>query len=413
MPLPNAPQIELTYGFNHSFSYELVSDRLGTAFRAPAGLADVATATRQALANPIDFPALEQSVLPDDNVSLVLDRDTPHAPQLIAEVWAVLQRRGLAPDQITIVQPASRTDEQLPDPRCDLPAAAQQEMGWKIHDASIEDDRTYLASSTGGERIYLSKEVANSDVTISIGPFCYDPILGYRGTHSVFYSGLSSDKDLQRVQGQDHSELTPDNVRPLRQLVDEVGWLLGTQFTLQVIPSAGTGAAAVLAGSTEGVYRQGISLLRDNWHLQLEQRPEIVVVGTVPPHGKDSWSQVGAAIATARRLVAHDGRIVILSDLDEDPTPGIASLRNHQYPADAVPELKAANCPDFMTATQIAQAADWASVYLMSELESDLVEDLFMIPLANHREVQRLLDGDDSCLFVESAPFVYGEIVAR
>ena len=88
-------------------------------------------------------------------------------------------------------------------------------------------------------------------------------LMGYRGTNSVFYPGLSSADAMLRTHGQGHLELGPDEARPLRDLVDEVGWLLGNPFTVQVIPAASQGVSRVLAGVCDPVFAQGKKLLAE------------------------------------------------------------------------------------------------------------------------------------------------------
>ena len=105
-----------------------------------------------------------------------------------------------------------------------------------------------------------------------------------------------------------HSELGPDDERPMRQIIDEIGWLLGTQFTIQVIPSAGKGAANVLAGATEAVFRRGTQLLSDAWLIELEHRAQTVVVAVDLDAAGHGWNQIGAALGTARNLVAKGGQ---------------------------------------------------------------------------------------------------------
>jgi hypothetical protein len=62
-----------------------------------------------------------------------------------------------------------------------------------------------------------------------------------------------------------------------------------------------------------------------------------------------------------------------------------------------------------LIATRIAAATDWANVSLLSKLSQDQVSDLFMIPLQNEREVQRLIETEDSTSIVEAAQHVYAQ----
>ncbi len=248
---------------------------------------------------------------------------------------------------------------------------------------------------------------------ISIGPIAFDAVIGYRGTNSVFYPGLASPAARAKAAGQGHRELGPENERPLRQLIDEVAWLLGTQFSVQVIPSLHGGSAYVLAGQADSVLRRGKELVNQHWLIELDYRAEIVVVGVDQDAGGHGWRQIGSALATARNLVAKDGRIVVLSELETPPGEGLKLLMEYDDPAEALRPLRHAVPPDLIPATELAEAVNWADVYLLSRLDSDLVEDLFMTPVESEEEVKRLLGLDDQVLFVSSAQHTFGRIRPR
>ena len=56
---------------------------------------------------------------------------------------------------------------------------------------------------------------------------------------------------------------------------------------------------------------------------------------------------------------------------------------------------------------QLAQTLDRANVYLLSQLEEDLVEELFMVPVANVTEALRVIDGTDACAVIGSAQHAF------
>lgn len=402
----NLVACHLSYGRLGRFDCEIESDRLVAFHRPPAALADLRGSIAHALEEPCDFPAFEQSVFPDDRMVLVVDRYTPCAAEVIAEIWEVLARRGVRPQDVTIVQPADFKGVPLPDPRSRLPEQAQADVQWHVHDPTRSSECAYLASTTSGERIYLSRQVVDADVVISIGPLEYDSLLGYRGTHSALYPGLSNADSIRKAHGQGHDELTPDDPRPLRQLVDEVAWLLGTQFSIQVVPGAGGGVSAVLAGLAEPVLDRGKDLLGRSWRVDVAERPELVLLSVEADAAGHSWEQLAAALDIARQVVVRDGRAVVLTELSELPSDGIRLIQESRAPRDALQPIRAASPPDLIAATRLAKALDWMNVYLLSGLDPQVVEDLFMIPLSGPEEVRRLIQGNESCAVIAGAQHV-------
>lgn len=401
-------RISLDFGRSGNFSIDVDAARVASAEPPVAALDDLPAALEAALAAPLEFPPLEQAVIPDDRVALAIDADAPGIPAMIAGVWKVLQTRGVAPDNVVIVQSKGPSGKVLPDPRSELPERVARRMSWKIHDPDNQNDCAYVASTASGDRVYLSRDVVEAEVAVALGQIAYDPLLGVRGTNSVLYPALSTRDALRRAQGQGHDELGPDDDRPLRQLMDEVGWLIGTQFTLQVIPSAGGGVAEVLAGASDAVLKRGRVRLARHWLRELEARPEIVVAAV--DAGDCGWEDVGAALAAARSLVARGGRIIVLSDLASEPGAGIELIRAAESARDALRPLRKQSPDDLIPATQFAAAADWARVCLLSRLDPQVVEDLFLTPAENVEEVARLLEGDESVAFLPSAQHVFGRV---
>ncbi|GAB4143486.1 MAG: hypothetical protein Tsb009_14580 [Planctomycetaceae bacterium] len=359
--------------------------------------------------SPLDFPPLTKAVIPGDKVVLAMDTDFPEPGPVVKMIYEQLAAAGVHPEDITLIQ-EERPDADLIDPRADLPSEIREAVHWMRHKPDDADACRYLATTTGGERIYLAGCVVDADVVVTLGQMSFDPLLGFRGTHSVFYPGLSNREAHLRSRGQGHGELTPEHDRPWRQLIDEIGWLVGTQFTVQVIPAIQGGVARVLAGSAESVLREGKLILRDLWSCQLEERADLVVAAIESSSPGQGWHSLGAVLGCTRNLVARDGKILILTNLNEAPGEGVQMVRGHREPADAIQTLRAEAPTDLITATELALATDWANVYLMSDLPGDLVEDLFMIPIENQREAARVIEGENSCVFLDSAQFVHGSI---
>ena len=395
----------ITYGSGGDFACRMDDERVVAVHPPPPELTDVRKGIAEALRTPLEFPALAQCVFPGDRITLALDRDTPCACELLAEVWEILASRGIAPADVTILQPADFRGLAPRDPRTLLPADVRERVTWRIHDPTTSGACAYLAATASGERVYLSRELVDSDMIISIGPIQFDPLLGYRGTHSTFYPGLSNAEAIRKAHGQGHDELTPDDPRPLRQLVDEIAWLLGAQFSIQVVPACGKGVAAVIAGQAESVLSRGKQVLAEYWRFDVASRPELVVAG-IDGDDQDQggdWNQLAAALDAARRMVVRDGRVVVLTELQTEPGAGVRMICDGRSPREALQPLRAAAPPDLLAASQIAKALDWMNVYLLSRLDPQLVEDLFMIPLSDEEEAVRILEGVEPCAIVSGA----------
>ena len=404
--------VRLTYGALKTFECDVDPRRMIAAHAAPEPVADVSRAVREAIERPLEFPPLVQAVVPGDKVVVALERHTPQAAALVSEVWNALEPRDIEPADLTILQPAGLDGIPLVDPRTALPDSVRQAVHWDVHDPTDEKQQAYLATTANGERIYLARALVEADVSLSVGALAFDPLIGYRGTSSVFYPGLSSVSAISKAHGLGHSELGPDDDRPLRQLMDEVGWLLGSMFSIQVVPAAGTSVSAVIAGASDSVLRHGRDLLGKQWRLDVPERAEVVVIAVDADAAGHGWSQIGAALAVAQNLVVKGGRIVVLSDVSAELGPGLELVRESASPRNAVQPLRKLAPPDLISATQLVMTADWARIYFLSGTDSGIVDELFMTALENEREAQRLLRGEETCIVIAGAQHAYGSVAA-
>ncbi len=146
------------------------------------------------------------------------------------------------------------------------------------------------------------------------------------------------------------------------------------------------------------------------WRVDVDERPEFVVVAVDGETAGRGWELIGSALETARQVVARDGRILVLTDVADLPSAGFRMLRESRIPRDVLKPLRQVSPPDLLAVTQVARALDWANVYLLSQLTQDAVEELFMVPVGNLGEVKRLLDIDATCAFLGSAQHTHAHV---
>ncbi|MBI1346128.1 DUF2088 domain-containing protein [bacterium] len=403
--------VELPYGAHSQLTWTLPPTCAARLFSGPREEIELLSTTRDCLASPLDMPPLTAALVPGDRVVLAVERNIPLLDHVIAAVWSQLSEVGIDPGDLTILQPADPSITERHDPRVKLPTEIREQVAWKIHDPTLADGCGYLASSASGDRIYLARELLDSDFILPISLAGFDAMLGYKSPCGMLYPGMSNVEAFQKTRGEGHQELSPDDERPLRQLVEEIGWLLGVQYVIQVAPSGQRGQAAeILAGGIDTVSRRARKLLTRDWKVQVPERVENVIVALPTDQQAVSWNLLGAALDAAKHLVERGGRIIVLTDLQQAPGPGVQLIREQRSAKLALQPLRSQAPQDLLAATQLAAAADWARIYLRSELDTQLVEELFCTPLGNDDEVLRLLNTLDSCVILEAAQFMHTEI---
>lgn len=410
MSLEDTVKIELKYGQTGEFHTEIPSERLICYHQPPEPLADVTQKMQQALNSPLELPPLNLAIVPGDKITIVVDPQVPVAGEIINAVWAYLSECGIAASDLTILQAALEPASSTPRLQDAVTEELQQQANWVVHDPESQDDLGYLGTSAGGERIYLSRHLLEADFVLPIEKVGFDSLIGYAGGGSSLYPGFSSLEVILKSRGQSHRELTPSDSRPLRQLIDEVGWMLGLQYSLQVIPASGEQAAEIVFGSLEAAFRKAKQLLDQAWRVEPEYKAEMVIVAVESGPAGHQWNQLGGVLETARNLVTQDGRVVLLTQIDAEFGEGMQLLASCHEPLDAIKPLRDKQPVDLVAATQLALAGDWALVCLLSRADSDQVEDLFIIPLEDEAEIQRLLQTDETVSVIASAQHAYGQL---
>jgi nickel-dependent lactate racemase len=362
-------------------------------------LSDVTTVLRTALQQPLDFPPLASAVIPGDHLALVLDCHLPTALPALRAVCDSLYQAGVAARDIEIVYP--RTLGPFSASMFDS-AAELEGVGLRRHDPSDRGQLSYLARSKQGDRIYLNRAVVDAEMVVLVGMVEYDPVLRYRGTTSGLYPGLSDDAGARRFRTRFTMDRSLGAWQAARQEIDEIGWLLGVQFAVQLVLGAGGSLAHVLAGHYEPVQRAAQQHLDAVWRFSVPRRADVVVAALAPgqPHG---FCELGRAAAAARRVVRQGGRIILLSETAGEPGPGLRWATEAHEPAEVLQHLEQYSPSDSIATYQLADASQWAHVYLKSGLAPELVEDLFMRPVRDARDAQALLDEAPSCVFLHDA----------
>ncbi len=369
----------------------------------------IAECCQQAFLNPLGFPELVRCVVPGDRVVLTVDPETVFAAEIIASVWEQLQTVPDGGVTLTLLFPEDHTGGGWQWLRDQLPLHVQQQIIVHVHNPADSSQISYIASSGGGERVYLNRLLSDADLIITVGTIAFDSLLGFRGTSSLLFPAFSDAATLQSSASQGHPELTPEQQRPFREFVDEVGWLLGTQFTVQIVPGSSGWPAAILAGLPEDVMTRGRELVESLWRVNLEDLLEGVVV-SIPGGAAFGWKQLGLALEQASSIVQQGGRIIVVADLAVPDGPASTMLRRCQDPEELLRPLRREPTHDSTEIAQLIQAQRRARIYLLSSLPAETVEEFGMIPVADSAELQRLVSSIKDCRVIPLANFAWCEV---
>jgi len=394
----------LHYGVDSTITLDLPSGVLVAECDGPRGdpLDDPAAAVAAVLGEPLQFPSIREATVPGDRVVVALDRGVPQAPALVEGVVRALLGGSTQPEDITVVRPKEDVESGREDPRSLLPREIREAVRLVTHDPADRERLAYLAASEDARPIYVNRTIFDADLVLPIGLLRPEASLGYVGMHSGLFPTFA-DEEAQRRFLAPSSVASPVQHRRRCSEVKEAAWLLGIQFTIQVVPGAGSSVLHVLAGIADAVLSRGGQLCESAWALDIPRRASLVVATIVGGRDQQTWENFARALSAAQRVVAEDGAIAVCSDIDSDPGSALGRLAVADSPAEALREIRKDRTSDAMPASQLAQTLDHSKVYLLSRLAEDVVEDLGVAYVGSGDDIVRLSSRHASCITLSNA----------
>ena len=392
----------LRYGVGHSLSLRfpvetLVEDCAGP-LSGPAS--DVAAATLNALQAPLEFPPLTSASVPGDQITVAISETLPCMSTIVTAVIDTLLEATARPDEITVLLPNARDVARY------AAQAAWSEPNYqriKI-EAHTPDDREalrYLAASRQGNPIYFNRRLCDADLVIPIevltpgidghdwsAPGSLFPTFSDTPTQARYL--LATDIDSEKEHAEETREAT---------------WLLGVQVSVQVIPGPGNQVLHVLAGQTDAVQQMGRRLSADAWRPTVDAHADLVIATIEGGPELQTWEYVGRALASAARLVEDGGAIALFTNLRELPGPALTRLVGDGADPAVSDEHSGDFAADRLVAHRVHQALRRASIYLVSELPSQTIENLGITHVERPDNIQRLGEQCDSCILLANAQY--------
>ncbi len=241
----------------------------------------------------------------------------PGAPKLFMPCSIAWSSAGCDPADIHLLTSgAARNARSL------LPADYRDRATVSTHDPEARDSLSYLAVAADDEPIYLNRLLCDADVVVPIGGLRCEPAIDYHGMFGGLFPTFAGRQSQDKLFASGVVRTARDEAR-CREKIQEVGWLLGVQFTVQVVPGPGGEVLQVLAGMPGDVFREGQSACQQAWACSVPRMAQLVIAAIDGPSSEQTWDNVARALAAAQRVVSAGGTIALCTSLDEPPGPNV------------------------------------------------------------------------------------------
>ena len=297
----------------------------------PDPVPDATEAARQALASPVDGPTFAEILAGKASIAVIIDnqfRPTPSS-KLLPAVFDAIEAAGVSDVRVVCangkVFPMSERDMEQKLGRDNL--ARMEANGWPFHQNDPQNANAYafVGVSSGGTPVWLLKEVANSEVKITIGQAQANH-WGAGGGGKLILPGVVSDATVESnhcafvTSPQTHYGAYAG---PMRSDIDEVASMCGLDCTMNVILDTHGRVIDCSFGSHPEAHREAIRRFNaiyayDNF--VEEQGPaDIAICGVFAPTDH-LFFHTGWGCMSADLVVSDGGTIIYTS-----PSPGVST----------------------------------------------------------------------------------------
>ena len=344
-------------------------------------------AVRQALRQPIGTPVLREIVGPGEKIAIVtsdITRPMPTwkvMPALLDELYAA----GVSPKDITLVfalgSHRCHTEEEM---RHLAGERAWQEITCVDLDVN---DCVHMGVTSRGTPVDIDRRVAEADRRICLGNIEYHYFAGYSGGAKAIMPGVSTRDAIQA----NHCRMVEPAAcagalegNPVREDIEEATDMVGVDFILNVVLDAHKEIICAVAGDVTAAHRAGCAFLDTLYRKEIAQRADIVLVSQGGAPKDLNLYQTQKALDNAKHAVKPGGVIVLMGSCKEGL--GEKVFEEWMTSAPTAHSLIERISREFRLgghkAAAIAMVLENADIYLVSELEDDMVRQLFMEPYA-------------------------------
>jgi nickel-dependent lactate racemase len=344
----------------------------------------------------IDAP-LRQAFTPDDRVTIVVDEQLPGIGELLRGFLEHIAPARIDPRNVTLLVANSGPQlwlEELPDEYGDIHV--------EVHNPTDREKLAYLATTKGGRRVYLNRTLVDADAVVVLSARRFDAILGYAGGEAAVFPALADEEAQKALAAEYRKEATRKHRARWRNEALEVLALLGSSFLVQVVEAERGGVAAILVGMA-GSVKPGIELLREHWLGTVDAPADLVVASVSGPTDSTTFGDLSAALANGKRVLASQGRLILLTEAAPALDDAAEILRKAGSPAAALKKLTTATDAEPNAAVRWARSATDSHLFVKSGWPADVVEDLFATPLKSEGELQRLIDAAERVAILPDA----------
>lgn len=348
----------------------------------------------RSIQNPIGISSVEDLVKGKKNIVIITSDITRPMPSalVLPVLLKHLYRMDIKPENITIVFAVGSHRKHKVEEKRKL-------VGDEIFDTircidSTECDFVHMGTTSAGTPVDICRVVAEADCRICLGNIEYHYFAGYSGGAKAIMPGVSTRAAIQA----NHSKMIEPNActgslekNPLRLDLEEALTFCPVDFIINVVLDEHKKIIYSVCGDIIKAHRTGCQFLDKFYKKEIKEKADIVITSQGGAPKDLNLYQTQKALDNAKHAVKDGGIIILVGSCRE----GLGEATFEEWmltakqPSDLIKRIGEQFQLGGHKAAAIAMVQEKADIYLVSELDDELVKQLFMTPFAH---VQDALD---------------------
>lgn len=347
-----------------------------------AGVADPVQETVRALQNPIGSRRLQDRVSPSDRVVILASDITRPSPSriLIPPILDELNSAGVKDEQISIIFGLGVHRRQTEKEKLSL---VGEDIYHRVDciDHDIKDCQ-WVGRTSRGTPVSVFQKVLEADFLVGTGNLEFHYFAGFSGGAKALCPGVCS---RETIEGNHRLFVLPGAEggriagNPVREDIEEVDKMVGTQFMVNAILNTEKEVVKVVAGDVTAAHRVGVAAIKSLFSVPLTSPVDIII--TSPggfPKDIDLY-QSHKAIENASLAVKEGGIIILAAQCQDGLGEKVfaAGLLEGGSPEKWIQELQEKFILGRHKISRIAGIHLKKEIYMVSDLPQGVKERLF------------------------------------
>jgi len=248
----------------------------------------------------------------------------------------------------------------------------------------------FVNTTSRGTRVYANKVVLSSDVRICLGTVELHYFAGYSGGYKSLLPGVCARETIES----NHKLMLQPNAEagrldsPVREDLEEAGQLIGCDFIVNVVLNAKKEIVKAVAGDPIQAHRKGAEVVDSMYIVPIRELADVVLASAGGSPKDINLFQAQKALDNAKHALKEGGAIVLAAECPEGLGEKVFErwIQESQDKQELVDRLDYAFEIGGHKAGILAKLTQSADVYLVSELQKEIVEQAFLICSQNLEE---------------------------